>query len=251
MRARYLVRFDDISEHMNWEIWDEIENILDRHNIKPILAVIPDNKDLKLLKYIRNDGFIERLSKWREKGYHLAVHGYNHQYTNRKGGILNVSFQSEFAGLSYESQYIKLSKSVEFFNRYNIAPETFIAPSHSFDRKTLRCLNELNFKYISDGFFKNTLYYKRLYWIPVQIWERFINKKKGVWTICIHHNVWNNERLIDFEQDILKYKSHIIRFEDLVFKRDLVLSFVRYFNSYFGRYIRYLKHVVRGVLWKK
>ena len=45
MRAHYLFRFDDICPSMNWRAWDDIETILCDQRIKPILAVVPDNRD--------------------------------------------------------------------------------------------------------------------------------------------------------------------------------------------------------------
>mgnify|MGYP001160046680 CR=1 FL=1 len=40
-----LIRFDDISDHMNWSLMNKCEEIFDKYNIKPLLGVIPDNKD--------------------------------------------------------------------------------------------------------------------------------------------------------------------------------------------------------------
>ena len=45
MSAKYILRFDDICSTMNWNKWNSIEDILIKHNIKPILAIVPDNKD--------------------------------------------------------------------------------------------------------------------------------------------------------------------------------------------------------------
>ena len=40
-----LIRFDDIAENMNWQFMDESEILFDKYNIKPLLGVIPNNKD--------------------------------------------------------------------------------------------------------------------------------------------------------------------------------------------------------------
>ena len=45
MSAKYLVRFDDICPTMNWSVWEAVEEVLVEADIKPILAVIPDNQD--------------------------------------------------------------------------------------------------------------------------------------------------------------------------------------------------------------
>ena len=50
-----LIRMDDISEHMNWELMDKCETLFDKYQIKPLLGVIPINQDPELLQYSRND----------------------------------------------------------------------------------------------------------------------------------------------------------------------------------------------------
>ena len=40
-----LVRIDDIAENMNWSLMNKCEVLFDRYNIKPLLGVIPCNKD--------------------------------------------------------------------------------------------------------------------------------------------------------------------------------------------------------------
>ena len=47
----YLIRMDDIAENMKWELMDEIEILFDKFGIKPVMGVIPYNKDPELLSY--------------------------------------------------------------------------------------------------------------------------------------------------------------------------------------------------------
>ena len=47
--TRYILRFDDICPTMNWAAWEAIEALLTRHDVRPILAVVPDNRDPKLV----------------------------------------------------------------------------------------------------------------------------------------------------------------------------------------------------------
>ena len=46
-----LIRIDDIAENMNWPIMDKIEVLFDKYNIKPVMGVIPNNRDPELLKF--------------------------------------------------------------------------------------------------------------------------------------------------------------------------------------------------------
>ena len=46
---KFIIRFDDLCPTANWEMWQRIFELLDEYNIKPILAVIPDNQDIKMM----------------------------------------------------------------------------------------------------------------------------------------------------------------------------------------------------------
>ena len=49
MKEKYLIRLDDACHDMAIDKWSQIEDLLDKYSIKPIVAVIPDNKDEKLV----------------------------------------------------------------------------------------------------------------------------------------------------------------------------------------------------------
>ena len=54
----YLLRLDDASEYMNIKKWQEMESLLDRHGIRPIVGVIPHNLDPSLVnKFEYNQSF--------------------------------------------------------------------------------------------------------------------------------------------------------------------------------------------------
>ena len=40
-----LIRIDDIAENMNWQLMNKCEILFNKYNIKPVLGVIPKNKD--------------------------------------------------------------------------------------------------------------------------------------------------------------------------------------------------------------
>ena len=96
-----LIRLDDIAENMNWEMMDKCELFFDKHNIKPLLGVIPNNQDPELLKYPKNSKFWERVLSWRKKGWEITMHGYSHLYTQRseKKDIFKMSFNLSLNGV--------------------------------------------------------------------------------------------------------------------------------------------------------
>ena len=98
--TKLLIRIDDVAENMNWKHMDKCEKLFDKKNIKPLLGVIPLNKDPELYSFPRNKNFWDRVKKWQDKGWEITMHGYNHLYTQTsdKKDIFNYGGKSEFYG---------------------------------------------------------------------------------------------------------------------------------------------------------
>ena len=47
----FLIRLDDIAENMNWDMMEHTTNLFDKFGVRPVLGVIPNNKDPELLSY--------------------------------------------------------------------------------------------------------------------------------------------------------------------------------------------------------
>jgi predicted deacetylase len=72
---------------MNIKKWQEMESLLDRHGIRPIVGVIPHNLDPSLVnKFEYNQKFWDLVINWEAKGWTVAMHGYNHVYETTSGG---------------------------------------------------------------------------------------------------------------------------------------------------------------------
>jgi len=49
MQTGLIIRLDDIAENMNWDLMNKCEILFDNYNIKPLLGIVPNNKDKELL----------------------------------------------------------------------------------------------------------------------------------------------------------------------------------------------------------
>jgi peptidoglycan/xylan/chitin deacetylase (PgdA/CDA1 family) len=203
---KYLLRFDDICPTMNWAIWDVVEGVLDRHGVRPILAVVPDNQDSGLMLNPPAADFWERVRRWQAKGYTIALHGYQHLYVNQERGLMRLTPHSEFTGLPFEEQLDKLRKALAIFTEHGVRADAWVAPSHSFDRNTLRALEELGLRTVSDGLWPwpHGDGDKGIFWLPQQLWW-FSRKSAGVWTVCLHHNNWSEQRMKGFVREMEHY----------------------------------------------
>ena len=215
MGARYLLRFDDICPGMNWQAWSQIEAILKDADIRPIVAVVPDNTDASLNVGPIHSDFWAKVREWQAMGWTIGIHGYRHEYVTRESGIIGVSPHSEFAGLAYEAQLEKIQKGIEIFKRNEIKPQVWVAPSHSFDQNTIKALAAAGIRSLSDG---HSFYPYRdrndVLWMPQQFW-RLRSMPFGIWTICYHHNLWTDRNVLEFKNDVEKFRSRISRFDVL------------------------------------
>ena len=216
MRARYLLRFDDLCPTMNWPVWDQIEAVLEQENIQPILAVVPDNQDEVLRFGAAEPRFWDRVRAWQTRGWTVAMHGWQHRFVSEHAGLLGVNKFSEFAGIARDQQQAKLSAGRAVFERERLAARMFVAPAHSFDEVTLELLSSLGFRYVSDGFFPFPHVDRfGLLWIPQQLWA-FRRRPLGVWTICFHINAWSTRELSQFRANVRAYRDAICDVETVV-----------------------------------
>ncbi|WLT30170.1 DUF2334 domain-containing protein [Geothrix sp. PMB-07] len=194
---------------MNWKAWEAIEAHLLRYSVRPILAVVPDNRDPKLMVDAPNPAFWDRVRTWQARGYTIALHGFQHVYVNKNPGMIGVTAQSEFAGLSYQEQERKLSSGLAIFAEQGVRADAWVAPSHSFDACTVEILGKLGVSVISDGLGSRPFTDAAgMTWIPQQLWS-FQAKSSGVWTVCNHHNSWTDERVEWFGDMLALYSDRI------------------------------------------
>ena len=101
------VRLDDITPDMDWERFYKFKALLDQYQVKPLIGVVPDNRD-ELLKGSGSpmdpEPFFEYIRQLQKEGWTVAMHGYQHIYGTSKGGIFPLNHFSEFAGEPLEEQ---------------------------------------------------------------------------------------------------------------------------------------------------
>lgn len=212
--AKYLLRFDDICPTMNWEMWSEIEALLIEHQVKPLLAVVPDNQDPTLKVGPPVADFWQRVRNWQARGWTIALHGYQHLYVSRCAGIVAVRKKSEFAGLSAAEQEEKLRRGLEIFEREGVETRVWIAPGHSFDAVTVSLLPKFGIQIISDGYFRYPYATcEGLIWVPMQTYG-LRPAPAGVWTVCFHHNHWTDSDLRKLRGDVERFRGNLWSIED-------------------------------------
>jgi hypothetical protein len=228
--TKYIIRLDDSHPKQNFEKWHLIEIILDKYNIKPIVAIIPLNKDNTICS--DNNYFVNYWSyikKCQDKSYKMALHGLNHNLKPSKS-LLYFSIYSEYTGKSYQEQYQMIKEGLSILNYHGIQIKYFIAPGHGYDSVTLKALYDNNKEIIvSDGYSYRPFIRNNIKFIPQQIWK-FFRLPFGVWTICLHPTNMTYDDIINFEKYIsCHYNSFIFDFEELEYSN---FSFKDYIFEY-------------------
>lgn len=215
MTAKYIFRLDDICENMNWDNYHRVKSILLENNVKPIIGVIPNNKDIEFLKYPKCD-----FDFWNEirnlqnnENWSIALHGYTHVYESKDSGILKINNRSEFAGLSKDEQNEKIMKGIQIFNDNRIKIDAFMAPAHSFDNITIECLKENDINVITDGY-SFYPYYKNDVLLVPQLFSRPRRMPFGIYTWCLHTNSMSEKGIDELEMFIKENKEDIISFSE-------------------------------------
>jgi glycosyltransferase involved in cell wall biosynthesis len=185
-------RIDDVTTHMDWDKFDRLAALFDRYGVRPLLGVIPDNRDPALLKLPdREDGWA-RIRALRDRGWPVAQHGLYHVYTTAASGLLGINDRSEFAGVGYETQLDMLSEGKKLLEERGLPTDIFMAPAHSYDHNTLKALRALGFRYVSDGYSLRPYRRWGLKFIPCQTAApRRI--PFGLQTVCLHPNTMREE----------------------------------------------------------
>lgn len=199
-KTYFLIRLDDACPTMDAKKWSRMESILDQYGIQPMVGIIPHNEDPEQKIDPENANFWEKVKEWDNKGWTLAMHGYNHCYSSDGGlmGLNPVWSRTEFAGMTLEAQRKKIQSGVSIMRKHGINPAFFFAPSHTFDLNTLIALKEeSDIRIISDTIARKPYKEHGFVFIPQQSGHPICLPFGGYLTICYHPNTMNDQ---DFER---------------------------------------------------
>ncbi len=246
---RFAIRIDDIAPDMDWNAFCRFAALLDTYDVKPLIGVIPENKDPRIAAPFnrRNAVFIQTegskgetedpkgkipemvntsscssgFGKWlkekQQEGWTVAMHGYDHIYRTKKGGLFPLNHASEFAGRSYEEQLKSLQRGRKKMAELGAQTDIFMAPSHSFDKNTLRALKKCGFRYITDGFGGEAYTREGLTFLPISFLKsREMKKKEGITTFVVH--TWDmDEAEYSFYRRLFeKERQRVVDYKELL-----------------------------------
>lgn len=215
-KTRYLIRLDDACPTMSFELWGRMESLLDKYDVKPMVGIIPHNDNPDQMIDPENPLFWNLVDSWKEKGWTIALHGYNHVYSSNDGGINPLWNKSEFAGHPLDIQREKIRKGVSIMREHNIDPAYFFAPKHTFDENTLIALKEESgIRIISDTIAFLPYRYRGFVFIPQQTGHPIKLPFGGLVTICYHPNTMKDAAFQSLELFLQDHKGSVLSFDEI------------------------------------
>jgi predicted deacetylase len=214
-----LIRLDDIAENMNWDLMKKLELLFEKHAIKPVLGVIPKNKDTDLLAYPKKDDFWEKVREWSSRGWEISMHGCTHVYETNSGkkDYFGYGGNSEFCEKSLENQIIKIKDGLNKFEEEKIKVRSFFAPNHTYDKNTFEALKKHGINEIIDGYGLMPYLENGIKFIP-QLFYKVTLLPFGIQTTQIHLNYWKQEDYDNFENFVIKNSKKIITYDEAIKK---------------------------------
>jgi predicted deacetylase len=185
--AQYLLRFDDLCPTVALGRWERFLPLIEEFRLRPILAVVPENRDRELDRSEPDPEFWARMRALEAGGATIALHGYRHLCRSKGKSLVPLHTHSEFAGVPLELQREWIAAGLNILRSEGLNPRIWVAPRHGFDSNTLQALRAEGMGLLSDGLARVPFIREGVTWIPQQLWSPAI-KSKGLWTICIHTN---------------------------------------------------------------
>lgn len=233
IRNKYLIRLDDACPTMDHAKWQRMIDILDHYGVRPMVGIIPHNEDPEQIIAAVDLDFWNKAKNWEQKGYAIALHGYNHCYISEDAGVNPLWNRSEFAGVSYETQLQKIHDGYHILKKKGLNPKYFFAPSHTFDYNTLKALRACtDIRIISDTVATKPYKMGDFIFIPQLGGHCMKMYIPGIWTFCLHPSTMTDENFISTEAFIKSQKSKFIAFDQLnlssVKNKDIVSKLLSY-----------------------
>ena len=213
---KYLIRLDDACDTMNWEKWLRMEVLLDKYQVKPLIAVIPNNADDMQKIDPPRTTFWQWLKNLEDKGWEIGLHGNDHVYKTMEGGINPIHKRSEFAGLPLAEQKDKIKKGYSKLKSKGFNPKIFVAPSHTFDLNTLEALKqESDINIISDTLAFYPYKINDFIFIPQQFGAAKTIFLPGAYTFCYHPNTMDDKAFDTLEAFLQKISFKFLAFNQI------------------------------------
>lgn len=211
------LRMDDITADMNWDNFRKLKELFDRYEVRPLLGIVPDNRDPNLRCGTAREDFWDYMKQLEREGWTLAQHGLLHCYTTGRGGLFPLNRFSEYAGVPFEEQKRMILEGRRLLQEKGIRTDIFMAPGHTYDRNTLRALRECGFTHVTDGFGKTPYRREGLVFLPIaEKKSACFRGGEGYTTLVLHANGMTEAEIDWYERMLAEHTENFVSYSRLL-----------------------------------
>ena len=236
------IRMDDITPDMDWAKFLKFKELCDLYQVKPLIGVVPKNEDKGLKKGKPRADFWEYIRALQKEGWTVAQHGYTHVYATTNPGLFPLNRLSEFAGVEYSDQYEAIRLGQNILREHGIETDIFMPPAHSFDKYTLKAMENLCYRRVTDGFGKYPYIRNNVVFYPIAHSRKSaLKSRNGYTTFVVHSNTMNEADFKRYKHIFRKYRNRLISYSEL-------LEVEPYFRGTLGNMKEYLMAAAKAAL---
>lgn len=149
-KIKLVFRFDDYQLSPT-KFYDSLFYYFQKNNIPLCLGIIPFDKNGLFHNEMNSEQLNDLSTRIKRGELEIALHGYSHTDNELcKGSFLVRPVLSEFSRSDYNNQFIRLKKAKNAIDSIlNINVNIFIPPFNTYDKNTLKSLDDLKFEIIS------------------------------------------------------------------------------------------------------
>ena len=123
-----MLRIDDLCPTVDADRWALWRALLNEFALRPILAVVPDNRDPELEASPADPSFWAQMRLLEAAGAAIALHGYRHLCTSRGRSLVALHPETEFAGVPEETQRTWIGAGLAILRGHGLHPKLWVAP---------------------------------------------------------------------------------------------------------------------------
>ena len=153
--------------------------LIEEFGIKPILAVVPDNRDPELELSPPDPEFLGRDARNGGGGATIALHGYRHLCEQRGARAAAAAPRDGVRGRARGRRSASgFRRGLAILRGHGLNPRIWVAPRHGFDAQHCGRCAQREFTPFSDGFARVPFTRGGVTWIPQQLWAP-VEKDEG------------------------------------------------------------------------
>lgn len=225
-----IFRNDDVTPWTDKEKLKKVEKIFQQQEIPLTHGIVPKDT-ANNQKITERKQLCEHLKNQTSENIDISLHGYNHKpETSFEGG-------SEFAGKTLQNQKQRIQKAENITeNCTEQQTQTFIPPFNTYDKNTVKALNQTNYTLVSGGYNHQKQYFGQTNFYNAQKIKHLPHSSAFI-------EDWENQRKNnlealkqDFRQNKKNHKTHVQMLHYFTFTEEIQLEKLENLIEYMKNY---------------